>query len=137
MPKINTTEQRSYNMSRIRSKDTKPEKIVRTLLHGMGYRFRLNRKDVFGHPDIVLPKYKAVIFVHGCFWHRHIGCKYSTTPASNVDFWQKKFIANIQRDSIVQHELREQGWRVIVVWQCELKDVSALRMKLLEELPRS
>ena len=90
-----TQEKRSWNMSRIKDKNTKPELVVRSILHRMGYRFRLHRKDLPGKPDIVLPKYKTVIFVHGCFWHRHKGCKYAYQPKSRVDFWQKKFKGNI------------------------------------------
>jgi DNA mismatch endonuclease (patch repair protein) len=122
-----TPEQRSRNMSRIRSRDTKPEKTVRSLLHRMGYRFRINRKDLPGKPDIVLPKHKTIIFVHGCFWHRHEGCKYSTIPKSNTEFWLNKFNDNVQRDKVVQIELRKLGWKVVVIWQCELKDLEALK----------
>lgn len=117
-------------MSRIRSRDTKPELIVRRLLHRMGYRFRLHRKDLPGSPDIVLPKYKTVIFVHGCFWHRHEGCRYAYNPKSRVDFWQKKFLQNVERDRKVRHELIELGWRVLVVWECETKDAGLLAEKL-------
>jgi len=117
-----TKEKRSWNMSRIKGKDTKPEKIVRSILHKAGFRFRLNRKDLPGKPDIVLPKYKSVILVHGCFWHRHPRCKYAYTPKSRVTFWQKKFSENIERDKFVKRELRKMGWKVIVVWECELKN---------------
>ena len=118
-----TPERRSWNMSRIRSKNTKPELIVRSLLHRMGFRFRINRKDLPGKPDIVLPKYKTVIFVHGCYWHRHPGCKGATTPktsAKGPEFWQKKFHDNVQRDRRSQRALRQLGWRVIVVWECSV-----------------
>lgn len=110
-------------MSRIRSKDTKPEKIIRSILHKQGFRFRINRKDLPGKPDIVLPKYKTVIFVHGCFWHRHEGCKYAYTPKSNADFWNKKFSSNLQRDKNIQNKLRKSGWRVLTIWECEIKEI--------------
>jgi DNA mismatch endonuclease (patch repair protein) len=114
------SDSRRYNMAQIRSKDTKPEKIVRSMLHRLGYRFRLHRKDIPGNPDIVLPKYRTVIFVHGCFWHRHQGCKYCYTPKTRVDFWEKKFADNIRRDKEVQKMLSDAGWNIIVVWECEV-----------------
>ena len=114
-------ERRSWNMSRIRSKNTKPEMIVRSTLHKMGYRFRLHRKDLPGTPDIVLPKYKAVIFVHGCFWHRHQGCKNCYTPKSRTDFWKRKFQDTIVRDRRNTDELELLGWRDLVIWECETK----------------
>ncbi|MBT6050642.1 MAG: DNA mismatch endonuclease Vsr [Candidatus Scalindua sp.] len=120
---ILTREKRSWNMSRIKGKDTKPEKIVRSALHKKGFRFRLNRKDLPGKPDIVLPKYKSVIFVHGCFWHRHPRCKFAYNPKSRETFWQKKFSENVERDRFVKKELRKMEWKVIVVWECELKNV--------------
>ena len=119
---ILTKEKRSWNMSRIRGKDTKPEKIVRSVLHKDGFRFRLNRKDLPGKPDIVLPKYQSVIFVHGCFWHRHPRCRFAYNPKSRVKFWQNKFSENVERDRFVKKELRKMGWKVIVVWECELKN---------------
>ena len=108
-------------MSRIRGKDTRPELIVRALLHRMGYRFRLHRKDLPGKPDIVLPKYKTVIFVHGCFWHRHEGCKFAYHPKSREEFWVNKFKGTLERDLKKEKALKESGWRVLVVWECELK----------------
>lgn len=114
-----TKEHRSWNMSRIRSTNTKPEMIVRSFLHQNGFRFRLHVKALPGHPDIVLPKYKTVIEVRGCFWHRHPGCKYATTPSSNTEFWQAKFKQNIKRDKRHAGELNALGWQVIVVWECE------------------
>ena len=113
-------------MSRIQSRDTKPEKTVRSLLHRMGYRFRLYRKDLPGKPDIVLPKFRTAIFVHGCFWHRHKGCKFSYTPKSRIAFWNSKFGKNIERDGRVCDQLQEQGWHVVVIWECETKDMHAL-----------
>ena len=112
-------EHRSWNMSRIRSTNTKPEMLVRSFLHRNGFRFRLHVKDLPGHPDIVLPKYKTVIEVRGCFWHRHRGCKYATTPSSNTEFWQTKFNQNIKRDRKHAKELNALGWNVIVIWECE------------------
>jgi len=120
-------EHRSWNMSRITGKNTKPELVVRSILHRMGYRFRLHRKDLPGRPDIVLPKYKTVIFVHGCFWHRHKGCKYAYTPKSRKAFWQKKFRENVERDLKAQSELRKAGWRVLVIWECRAGNATWLR----------
>ena len=116
------SEQRSRNMSAIKSKNTKPEIAVRKLLHSMGYRFRLHRKDLPGSPDIVLPKYKTVIFVHGCFWHRHENCKYASTPKIRQEFWEAKFRENINRDKLNQENLSSKGWKIIIVWECEIKD---------------
>ena len=116
------SEQRSRNMSAIKSKNTKPEIAVRKLLHSMGYRFRLHRKDLPGSPDIVLPKYKTVIFVHGCFWHRHENCKYASTPKTRQEFWEAKFRENINRDKLNQENLSSNGWKIIIVWECEIKD---------------
>jgi DNA mismatch endonuclease (patch repair protein) len=121
MSDVLTKEQRSYNMSRIRSKDTKPEEIVRKYLFSRGLRYRKNDKRYPGHPDIVLPKYHTVVFVHGCFWHRHPGCRYASIPATNSEFWQKKFTRNVERDKEEQSKLREMGWKVLIVWECELK----------------
>lgn len=108
-------------MSRIRGMDTKPELIVRSHLHRAGLRFRLHA-NLPGKPDLVLPKYKTVVFVHGCFWHRHRGCRLTTTPETNAKFWQEKFAANVRRDIFVVKTLSELGWRVLVVWACELTD---------------
>lgn len=116
-----TPEKRSWNMSRIRGKDTKPEVIVRSLLHRAGYRFRKNVRTLPGKPDIVLPKYKTVIFVHGCFWHRHKDCKQATTPKSNKAFWNKKFERNVSNDRKHARELKKLGWRVLTVWTCEIE----------------
>lgn len=126
--------ERSALMSRIRGRDTKPELVVRSLLHRMGYRFRLCRRDLLGSPDIVLPRHGAVVFVHGCFWHRHKGCKGATTPKSNVGFWQDKFVANVERDKRNQRGLRRLGWKVVVVWECELKKPVKLETKLRRKL---
>lgn len=112
---------RSKIMKSVPQKDTKPEMRLRNALHGMGFRYRLHDKRLPGSPDLVFPKYKAVIFVHGCFWHRH-GCKQTTTPTTREDFWQAKFKANVERDSKNVRELEATGWRVMTVWECELKD---------------
>ena len=119
-----TKEHRSWNMSRIRSTDTKPEMLVRSFLHRNGFRFRLHVKDLPGHPDIVLPKYKTVIEVRGCFWHRHSGCKYATMPSSNTEFWQAKFKQNTKRDKKHAKELKALGWKLIVVWGCETAETN-------------
>ena len=124
---IISEEKRSWNMSRIRGKDTKPEIIVRSMLHKMGYRFSLHRKDLPGTPDIVLPKYKTAIFVHGCFWHRHKGCKYAYTPKSRIKFWKNKFIETVKRDKQHLKQLKENGWEVFIVWECETKDMDKLK----------
>lgn len=116
-----TPEKRSWNMSRIKGKDTKIEVEVRKYLFSKGYRFRKNDKRYPGKPDIVLPKYHVAIFVHGCFWHRHEGCKDATTPKTRTEFWIEKFDKNVKNDQIKQEKLRELGWKVIVIWECELK----------------
>ena len=124
---IISEERRSWNMSRIKGKDTKPELVVRSILHKMGYRFRLHRKDLPGTPDIVLPKYKTVIFVHGCFWHRHKRCKFAYTPKSRVKFWKDKFAETVKRDKQHLKQLKENGWEVFIVWECETKDMDKLK----------
>ena len=127
------SEQRSRNMSAIKSKNTKPEIKVRKILHSMGYRFRLHSKDLPGSPDIVLPKFKTVIFVHGCFWHRHENCKYASTPKTRQEFWNKKFKENINRDNLNQANLSLKGWKIIIIWECQLKgDIKKL---IRESLP--
>jgi len=127
-------ERRSWNMSRIRGRDTRPEKLVRSLLHRIGYRFRIGNRKLPGNPDIVLAKHRAVILVHGCFWHRHPGCKFAYTPKSRIDFWQQKFRGNVSRDCRTQALLREAGWRVIVIWECEIADPARLRERLQHEI---
>lgn len=121
-----TSEQRSAMMSRIRGKDTKPELIVRRLAHTLGYRFRLHRRDLPGAPDLVFPGRKKVVFVHGCFWHRHPGCRFAYKPKSNTKFWERKFDSNIERDARVLRELQERGWSPLVIWECETSDLEAL-----------
>ncbi len=132
-----TRQQRSEIMRRVKSRDTRPEKKVRSLLHSLGFRFRLHRKDLPGHPDIVLPKHSAAIFVHGCFWHRHPGCPRATTPGTRKDYWSSKFQRNIARDARNQDDLRSIGWRVLVVWECELRDVDGVKRRLLMALKGS
>ena len=114
-------DKRKWNMSRVRSSNTKPEFIVRSLLHRAGFRFSFKRKDLIGKPDIVLPKYKTVIFVHGCFWHRHPGCKRASIPETNQEKWMVKFQRNIDRDILVKETLEQEGWQVIIVWECNVK----------------
>jgi DNA mismatch endonuclease (patch repair protein) len=111
-------------MSRIQGKHTKPEMAVRRYLHGQGFRFRLHRKDLPGKPDLVLPRYRLVIFVHGCFWHRHQGCFYATSPATRKEFWRNKLNGNVLRDHRQQKALIEQGWRILVVWECGIRHAS-------------
>lgn len=117
-------------MARVGSKNTKPEMLVRSVLHRLGYRFRLHRGGLPGRPDIVLPKYKTAIFVHGCFWHRHPDCSKASTPKTRVDFWQDKFDANVARDRRNEDALRSDGWQVVIVWECETKKVEALADRL-------
>lgn len=118
---IITPEQRSRNMSAIRSSDTKPEVYLRKLLFAKGYRYSLNSPNVPGHPDLFLRKYNTALFVHGCFWHRHEGCRYTYNPKSRIEFWQQKFESNIRRDNIVKDELRSMGIRQLIVWECAIK----------------
>lgn len=122
---------RSEVMARVHSKDTRPEKAVRSLLHAMGYRFRLHRSDLPGSPDITLPGRGVVIFVHGCFWHGHKCKRGDRVPKSNTDYWIKKRTRNMLRDKQNKKDLESLGWKVLVVWECELKDLSALKKKLI------
>lgn len=134
---VHDPETRSYNMSRIRGKDTKPEVKLRSLLHRAGFRFRIHDSRLPGKPDIVLPRYKSVIFVNGCFWHRHEGCRYCTTPATRRDFWDKKFSDTVQRDRAKKKQLEEAGWDVFTVWECELKnDAEKVLRFLIDELQK-
>ncbi|QIL69093.1 DNA mismatch endonuclease Vsr [Diaphorobacter sp. HDW4B] len=116
-----TSHQRSQMMSSIRSRDTAPEMALRLRLHAMGFRYRLNVRRLPGSPDIVMSKYRAAIFVHGCFWHRHADCKFTTTPKANAQFWREKFQKNVERDQRDIDALRKEGWRVAVVWECATK----------------
>lgn len=117
---------RSEVMARVHAKNTGPEMRVRRALHRIGVRFRLNRSDLPGKPDIVLPSRRCVIFVHGCFWHRHHGCQATRTPKSRIEFWEKKFLENMERDLRVQKALNEAGWLVLVIWECETKNTDFL-----------
>ena len=119
---VHNKETRSYNMSCIKGKNTKPEELVRKYLFSQGFRYRKNDKRLPGHPDIVLPKYKTVIFVNGCFWHGHEGCKYFVWPQNNAEFWKNKINTNKERDRRKEDELKALGWKVLVIWECELKD---------------
>lgn len=125
-----SSERRSWNMSRIKGSNTGPERIVRSILHRMGYRFSLHRKDLPGKPDITLPKHKAVVFVHGCFWHCHRGCKDATMPKTRRIFWQNKLQGNAARDQIKHRAIRHLGWRVIIVWECETGKPEKLTSRL-------
>lgn len=116
------TPSRSYNMSQIKGKNTKPEEIVRKYLFSRGFRYRINVAKLPGKPDIVLPKYKTVIFVNGCFWHMHQECRYFVWPNHNAEFWKEKITSNAERDRRKRQELEELGWRVLIVWECQLKD---------------
>lgn len=118
---ILTREQRSQVMSRIKGRNTKPEMLVRRAAHALGLRFRLHRGDLPGSPDIVFPARKTALFVHGCFWHRHDGCRFAYTPKSNETFWSKKFVRNVERDQEAMDGLRRAGWRPVVIWECETK----------------
>ena len=124
MADVHSKEVRSFNMSRIRSKDTKPEMIVRKFLHGQGFRYRLHVKNLPGKPDIVLPKYKTVIFIHGCFFHGHKDCKYFVVPKTRTEWWMNKINANIANDAKAFKALKELGWKVLEIWECELKKIN-------------
>jgi DNA mismatch endonuclease (patch repair protein) len=130
MADVLSAEQRHRNMSRIRGRDTTPERTVRSVLHRLGYRFRLHRRDLPGRPDIVLPRFGSVIFVHGCFWHRHLGCRYTTTPSTRSEFWQNKFQQNVARDKRNEADLRKAGWRVLCVWECQTRETEVLARQL-------
>lgn len=121
MADIKTKESRSYNMSRIAGKDTKPEELVRKYLFSKGFRYRKNVRKLPGTPDLVLPKYRTVIFINGCFWHGHEGCKYFVWPKNNAEFWKQKIETNISRDQRKEAQLRDMGWNVLIVWECELR----------------
>ena len=133
MADIKTPEERSRNMAAIRGKDTKPEMIVRKYLFSRGLRFRVQVRKLPGNPDIVLPKYKTVIFVNGCFWHGHEGCKYYRLPKSNIEFWEQKIKNNVFRDGRNENELKSLGWRVIRVWECDIRKVTG-REEYLQHL---
>ena len=128
---------RSRIMSQIRDKDTKPEMIVRRLLHRMGYRFRTHRRDLPGRPDVVLPKHRKVVFVHGCFWHRHRCTRGRSMPSTRTEFWRMKFEGNRERDLKARNHLRKLGWKVVVVWECQTRDVQLLQRRLHQFLSDS
>lgn len=130
---------RSGIMRAVKRAHTAPELIVRQVLHSLGLRFRLQRRDLPGTPDIVLPKYHVAIFVHGCFWHRHPDCRYATMPKTRQEYWLPKFAANVERDARKATQLEELGWKVLIVWGCETKDIEALEQRLRQEfgLPQS
>ena len=121
---------RSKLMSRIRSKDTEPEMIVRKTVHALGYRYRLHRRDLPGTPDLVFSGSRKVVFVHGCFWHRHKGCQNATEPKTRPDFWKKKFRRNVERDKEAIAKLEAMGWQVLIIWECETSDPAFLEFKL-------
>jgi DNA mismatch endonuclease (patch repair protein) len=131
---IVSPERRSAMMSGIRSRDTKPEVVVRSLVHRLGYRFRLHRRDLPGTPDLVFPGRRKVILVHGCFWHRHSGCRFAYEPKSNVERWRAKFAVNVARDERVQRELKGLGWDILTVWECETADIEMLTRNLTDFL---
>jgi len=130
-------EVRSRNMSAIRSKNTNPETVVRSLLFALGYRYRLHRKDLPGKPDIVLKKHNTVIFVHGCFWHHHRNCKRANWPKSNQEYWIPKIQRNVKRDRSHNSKLKKQGWKVLVIWECQIKNIDKLSLKIQEHFSRN
>jgi DNA mismatch endonuclease (patch repair protein) len=137
MPDHLSPEQRSANMGRIRGKDSSPEKRVRKMLHRMGFRFRLHRKDIPGNPDIVIPKYRTIVLVHGCYWHRHQDCRRGqSVPGTNTGFWLEKFRRNQNRDRLVSEKLAANGWNIVVVWECETKpsNLEHLKERLRREI---
>ncbi|WP_374950958.1 very short patch repair endonuclease [Mucilaginibacter sp.] len=138
MADVHSKETRSYNMSRIKSKDTKPELLVRKFLHKNGFRYRLHVKGMPGKPDIVLPKYKTVIFIHGCFWHGHEGCKYYVIPKTRTEWWLNKIQGNSVNDDKSEILLKAAGWKIIKLWECELKKqtIEATFLHLLATLNR-
>ena len=137
MADVFSKEKRSWIMGRVKGANTKPEMVVRRWLHAHGYRFRLHRADLPGKPDIVLAKYRTVVFVHGCFWHGHPGCGHADLPASNREYWEKKIGRNVVRDRERRRELRKLGWRVVTIWECSTRDPAAFAKKLLRALPKT
>jgi len=119
-------------MAKVRSRDTKPEVLVRSLIHRMGFRFRLHNKHLPGNPDIVLPRHKKIVFVHGCFWHQHEGCPHAARPTSNIAYWNKKLDGNVRRDRANLEKLAALGWRVLVIWECETRNREQLILRLQE-----
>lgn len=129
-----TPDRRSANMSRIRSKDTKPEMLIRRLLHGLGYRYRLHRRDLPGAPDLVFPSRRKVILVHGCFWHHHTGCVDGRVPKSREDYWVPKLRRNVERDRLNIGKLRRGGWKVMKLWECEILKDKSIQKRLTDFL---
>ena len=129
-----TKKKRSWNMSLIRAKNTKPEIIVRSIVHRLGFRFRLYKNELPGNPDIVLKKYKTIIFVHGCFWHQHKNCKRANMPKSNKNYWKPKLERNMERDRINKRTLKEDGWRILTVWECQIRNPEKLKDKLMKDM---
>ena len=130
MTDIVDSQRRSEMMASIKGQDTTPERAVRRIAHGMGLRFRLHRKDLPGRPDLVFPRHRLAVFVHGCFWHRHAGCRYAYTPKSRVAFWTEKFAGNVARDRRNEEALRKLDWRTLVIWECEARDTERIRRSL-------
>lgn len=130
MTDVVSKEQRSRNMARIGGRDTGPEFVVRRAAHRMGFRFRLYRKNLPGTPDLVFPRHHLVVFVHGCFWHRHNRCRFAYSPKSRVEFWTEKFKQNVTRDNRNQNALRDMGWRVLVIWECETRNIQNVENRL-------
>jgi DNA mismatch endonuclease (patch repair protein) len=126
VPDVYTRQKRSEIMSRVKAIDTGPEQRVRKLAHRLGYRFRLHRKDLPGTPDLVFPRRRVALCVHGCFWHRHAGCAAASMPQSNVGYWTRKFARNVARDAAAAEALTRQGWKVVVIWECETRDETEL-----------
>lgn len=134
MADVLTPEQRRRNMAAIKGKNTKPEMVVRRLVHGLGYRYRLHRKDLPGKPDLVFPSRHKIIEVYGCYWHMH-ACRYGqVVPKTNAEFWQTKRLSNVTRDTRNSEELAKQGWRVLVIWECEVKDANKLQERIRQFL---
>jgi DNA mismatch endonuclease (patch repair protein) len=131
------TAARSALMAKVRPKDSRPEKLVRSIAHKLGYRFRLHRRDLPGTPDLVFPKHRSVVFVHGCFWHRHKGCRRTTHPKTRAHYWRNKFSQNVERDARNARLLRKQGWRILVLWECQTFTPLIVRRKLLRFLSPS
>lgn len=123
-------DQRSALMGRIKGKNTRPEMVARRMAHSLGYRFRLHRRDLPGTPDLTFPRFRCVIFVHGCFWHQHAECRRSTMPKSRQDYWQPKLARNVERDQAAMDKLKQRGWRVLVIWECEVEKLDQLRERL-------
>ena len=137
MADIVDSERRSEIMSKIKGRDTAPELVVRRIAHGLGLRFRLHRKDLPGRPDLVFQKHQLALFIHGCFWHRHGGCRYAYTPKSRIAFWTEKFARNVARDRRNEEKLRNLGWRVMVIWECETRNEESVRQNLASHVLHS